>query len=188
MGAAALVALTAGSVAADGPIVTEQVKLTAADAASKDGFGSSVAISGDTVIVGVPGDDDAGQQTGSAYLFARDRGGAGVWGQVAKLTAAAAAAGGLFGLSVAISGDTVIVGAPADDDAGAYLFARDQGGAEAWGQVAKLTAADATEDRFGWSVAISGDTVIVGAPFDDHAGERSGSAYLFARDRGGAGA
>ena len=169
-------------------------KLTAADAAADDRFGRSVAISGDTVIVGAIHDDDAGDDSGSAYLFARDQGGAGAWGQVAKLTAADAAAGDGFGSSVAISGDTVIVGASGDDDAGersgsAYLFARDQEGAEAWGQVAKLTAADgASGDGFGVSVAISGGTVIVGALFDDHAGAESGSAYLFARDQGGAGA
>ena len=190
LGAAALVALTAGSVAADGPIVTEQVKLTAADAASKDGFGRSVAISGDTVIVGAIGADDSDERIGSAYLFARDQGGAEAWGQVAKLTAADAAED-RFGWSVAISGDTVIVGAPFDDHAGersgsAYLFARDRGGAGAWGQVAKLTAADgAAGDEFGWSVALSGDAAIVGAPFDADAGDASGSVYLFARDQGG---
>ena len=165
-------------------------KLTAADAA-EDRFGWSVAISGDTVIVGAPFDDHAGERFGSAYLFARDRGGAGAWGQVAKLTAAAAAAVDGFGRSVAVSGDTVIVGSRLDDDTGgdsgsAYLFARDRGGAEAWGQVAKLTATDgAAGDEFGWSVALSGDAAIVGAPFDADAGDASGSAYLFARDQGG---
>ena len=118
-------------------------------------------------------------------LFARDRGGAEAWGQVAKLTATDGAAGDEFGWSVALSGDAAIVGAPFDADAGdasgsAYLFARDQGGTEAWDQVAKLTAGDAAAgDAFGSSVVLSGDTVIVGATFDDHAGERSGSASVF---------
>ena len=118
LGAAALVALTAGSVAADGPIVTEQVKLTAADGAAGDEFGWSVALSGDAAIVGAPFDADAGDASGSVYLFERDQGGTESWDQVAKLTAGDAAAGDAFGSSVVLSGDTVIVGATFDDHAG----------------------------------------------------------------------
>ena len=192
VGAATLLALTVASGAAGGPSDAEQTHLTAPDAAAGDQFGWDVAISGDTLIVGAPFDDDAGDDAGSAYVFTRDEGGG--WSQVAKLTAPDAAAGDWFGWSVALSGDTLIVGAPFDDDAGAdagsaYLFARDQGGAGAWGQVAKLTpAAAAAGHGFGFSVALSGDTLIVGAPLDDDAEDRPGSAYLFARDRGGAGA
>ena len=66
---------------------------------------------------------------------------------------------------------------PAGIPAAPNLFARDRGGAEAWGQVAKLTATDgAAGDEFGWSVALSGDAAIVGAPFDADAGDASGSA------------
>ena len=91
----------------------------------------------------------------------------------------------MFGWSVGISGDTMVVGAPYDDDGGnasgsAYLFKRNEGGADNWGQVEKLTAADVTEDDwFGRSVGISGNTVVVGARYDDDGGNASGSTYVF---------
>ena len=157
-------------------ITGEQLfKLTASDAAAEDLFGSSVAISGTTAIVGAVGDDDAGSRSGSAYIFDTETG-----QQLIKLTAPDAAAQDFFGRSVGILGMTAIVGGPQDDDAGdrsgsAYLFDIENGI-----QIAKLTASDAAEvDLFGWSVAISGTTVIVGAYADDDAGSRSGSAYLF---------
>ncbi|MBN1341641.1 MAG: FG-GAP repeat protein, partial [Phycisphaerae bacterium] len=166
-------------------------KLTAEDAAAGDQFGYSVSMSGDTVVIGAYKDDDAGTESGSAYVFQRDQGGADNWGQVAKLTAADAAALDWFGQSVSISVDTVVIGAQFDDDAGsysgsAYVFQRDQGGTNNWGQVAKLTASDAAAgDQFGYSVSMSGDTVVIGAGADDHAGSWSGSAYVFQRDLGG---
>ncbi|MCP4656476.1 MAG: hypothetical protein GY856_13775 [bacterium] len=175
--------------------VWEQIqKLTASDAAAFDHFGFSVATSGDTVVVGAYGDADAGNQSGSAYVFERNQGGVGNWGQVTKLTASDAAEYDLFGFSVAISGDTVVVGAKWDDDAfpsdpdcdsgAAYVFERNQGGADNWGEVTKLTASDADYgDYFGGSVGISGDTVVVGAYGDDYG---SGSAYVFERNQGGA--
>ena len=101
----------------------------------------------------------------------------------AKLTAGDAAAVDLFGLAVAISGDTAVVGAPEDDhgggvDAGsAYVFVRN---GSSWSEQAKLTAGDASaDDKFGYSVAISGDTVVVGAFFSE--GPAAGSAYVFVR-------
>jgi hypothetical protein len=163
-------------------------KLTAADGATGDWFGRSVSISGDTVVVGALRDDD----NGSAYIFNRDQGGAHAWGQVAKLTASDGTGYDDFGHSVAISGDTVAVGAYGDNDLGlysgsAYIFGRDHGGADAWGQIAKLTASDgASDDYFGWSVSIGGDTVVVGAYGDDDNADYSGSAYIFGRDQGGA--
>ncbi len=144
-----------------------------------------MSISGDTVVVGARLDDDAGIDSGSAYIFGRNEGGADNWGQVAKLTASDAAGGDMFGFSVSISGDIVIVGARGTDDAGfgsgsAYVFGRNEGGSDNWGQVKKLTASDAAAgDVFGFSVSISGDTVIVGARLDDDAGNESGSAYIF---------
>jgi len=167
-------------------------KLTALDPAPDDFFGNTVAISGDTVVVGAVWDDDGGNASGSAYVFERNQSGADAWGQVAKLTASDADADDNFGWSVAISGDTVVVGTWLDEDGGiasgsAYVFERNQGGADAWGQVAKLTASDATaDDQFGWSVAISGDTVVIGAYLDDDGGSDSGSAYVFERNQSGA--
>jgi len=150
----------------------EVAKLTASDAAASDFFGVSVSISEDIAIVGASSDDTAaGTDSGSAYVFVKPGGGwAGSLTETAKLTASDAAAGDLFGLSVSILGDTVIVGAPFDDSfsGSAYVFGRDVGGLDNWGQVVKLTAFDADAgDFFGRSVSILGDTVIVGAPNDD---------------------
>ena len=170
----------------------EMKKLTASDPAARDYFGCSVAISGDTVVVGAYGDDDAGYLSGSAYIFSRNSGGANKWGEVKKLTASDTAEGDFFGGSVAISGDTVVVGAYYNDagyvySGAAYIFSRNSGGADYWGQVQKLTASDAADlDYFGCSVAISGDTVVVGASWSDDAGYLSGSAYIFSRNYGGA--
>jgi hypothetical protein len=172
-------------------------------------FGASVAIDGDTVVVGAPRDDHAvnggdEEDEGSAYVFERDEGGLGAWGQVKKLTAGDAAALDEFGYSVAIDGDTVVVGARFDDHevnggtqnakGSAYVFERNSGGPNGWGQVKKLTASDAfAVDLFGSSVAIDGDRLVVGASGDDHAGNggagsEKGSAYVFEWDAGGAGA
>ena len=156
-------------------------KLTAGDGDANDRFGWSVAISGGYAIVGAFGDDDNGGDSGSAYIFERS---GSSWNQVAKLTAGDAAAGDWFGESVSISGNYAIVGADLDDDNGvrsgsAYIFERS---GSSWNQVAKLTAGDGdANDRFGWSVAISGGYAIVGAFGDDDNGGDSGSAYIFER-------
>ncbi len=105
-----------------------------------------------------------------------------------KLTASDAAAGDSFGWSVALDGDLALVGAWHDGDAGrdsgsAYVFVRS---GTTWSQKAKLTASDAGQgDRFGWSVALSGETAVVGAPGNDDAGTSSGSAYVFVRSSTG---
>ena len=111
----------------DGGATYGQVaKLTAADAAAYDYFGRSVAIDGDTIVVGAYGDDAGGSSSGSVYVFRTTDGGA-TYGQVAKLAASDAAAGDYLGWPVAIDGDTVVVGAIGDNDAGsdsgsAYVF------------------------------------------------------------------
>ena len=157
----------------------EEAKLTASDAAGGDSFGGAVSISGDYAIVGARYDDDAGNSSGSAYIFRRTQAG---WIQDAKLTAGDAAELDFFGSSVSISGDYAIVGAPwADHDAGtnsgsASVFKRTETG---WIEEAKLTAGDAAEsDHFGKSVSISGDYAIVGAPW-------AGFASVFRRTESG---
>ena len=158
---------------------TQQDKLTASDGAAYDYFGESVAISGDTVVVGAWGDDDNGSASGSAYVFVRS---GDSWTQQDKLTASDGAAYDYFGISVAINEDTIVVGARGDDDIGsvsgsAYVFVRS---GDSWTQQDKLTPSDgAAGDYFGESVAISGDTVVVGACRDDDNGSYSGSAYVF---------
>ncbi len=152
-------------------------KITASDAMLINRFGASVAINGNTALIGAPHDFRRGSSSGSAYLFDVTTG-----NQIAKLTASDAAAGDLFGVSVAISGNTALVGALVgangglnSDSGSAYLFDVTTGN-----QIAKLTASDVTlNDRFGRSVAISGNTALVGAPHPFEEGISFGSAYLF---------
>ena len=163
---------------------TQASKLTADDGAGGDRFGYSVSISGNTIVIGAYGDNDKGSDSGSAYVFSND---GGTWTQVAKLTADDGASFDSSGYSVSISGNTIVIGAYRDDDKGsdsgsAYVFSNDGG---TWTQVAKLTADDgASFDNFGYSVSISGNTIVIGAYRDDDKGSDSGSAYVFSNDGG----
>ncbi|MFO0580011.1 MAG: MYXO-CTERM sorting domain-containing protein [Polyangia bacterium] len=162
-------------------------KLTAADGAAGDRFGSTVGIAVDTVIVGAPGADVAGKaDAGAAYVFT----GSGTsWSLQKKLVASDAAAGDGFGGAVAYGADTATVGAPGADlgakaDAGAaYVFTRSAG---AWSEQAKLTASDASDgDAFGSAVAQGLDNLVVGAPRADATGKAdAGAAYVFIRSAG----
>jgi subtilase family serine protease len=160
-------------------------RIVAPDAAASDAFGFAVALRGDVLVAGAFGDDDLGSSAGSAYVFARHRGGTNQWGLVRKLTASDGAAGDTFGYAVAVDGEWAVVGSRWDDDRGsssgsAYVFRRDAGGAEQWGEVQKLTALDgAGGDQFGHAVAIDGTTVLVGAPFHDAVQGDAGAAYVF---------
>ena len=163
---------------------SEQQKLTASDAAFQDDFGRSVAISGDTIVVGANGDDGDGDlvnDSGSAYVFVRS---GSTWTEQQKLTASDGAEWDCFGYSAGISGDTAVVGAyplygSSTSSDSAYVFVRS---GSTWTEQQKLTASDrAAGDAFGMSVAISGDTIAVGANGDDDMGSASGSAYVFAR-------
>ncbi|MGD8795018.1 MAG: FG-GAP repeat protein, partial [Anaerolineae bacterium] len=168
-------------------------KLFGWDSTNYDWFGISVAISGDTVVVGAYGKDGTGNMSGAAYVFERNKGqSADYWGQIAKLTASDAGDGDRFGYSVAISDDTIVVGAPWEqgsagyDRGSAYLFTRNEGGADNWGQAKKLLASDEQNYAyFGYSVAISGDTVVVGAYRDGASDSERGAAYVFERNEGG---
>jgi hypothetical protein len=168
------------------------LKLTAANPADFDSFGLSLALEGDYALVGVPGYNGSGDNQGAAYLFLKSQGGADAWGQVVKLVPDDPADDDLFGISVGLSGDYAIIGAGGADGGGtdegaAYIFYRNQGGADAWGQLKKIAAADADDgDGFGFAVAIDGDTVIVGSDGADGSGTNRGAAYVFYRDQGGA--
>ena len=105
----------------------EVAVLKAHDADSGDWFGHSVGVSNGVVLVGSPFDDDGGDDSGAAYVFRRDLGGAERWGEAAKITASDASSDASFGVSVAVSGDTGWVGAdtddaPASDSGSAYVF------------------------------------------------------------------
>ena len=168
------------------PLYAQLAKLTAADAAADDYFGYSVAIDGNTVVVGAWGDDDSG----SAYVFRTTDGGA-TYDEVAKLTAADAAAGDYFGYSVAIDGGhhcdwslrrrrrrlQLGLGLRLPHERRRRHVRR---GGQADGQRRRCG------DYFGYSVAIDGDTIVVGAYGDDDAGSSSGSVYVFRTNDGGA--
>jgi len=153
----------------------ELSKITASDAASGAAFGTSVAISETTLIVGAFGNNDWGSDSGAAYIFNTTNG-----QQFFKFTASDANANDRFGWSVAIFGTTAVVGAPLNDDDGnasgsVYIFDTVTGQ-----ELFKLTASDAAAgDRFGSSVAIYGTTAIVGAYGNNDGGNDSGSAYIF---------
>jgi FG-GAP repeat len=165
---------------------SETQVLTANDGTDQDNFGCSVAISGDTAVIGAFGDDDNDANSGSAYIFSRNPS-SGVFSQTQKLTAYDGATQDFFGVSVSIFGDVAMVGSPFDDDSGsrsgsAYIFSRNPSSG-VWSQTQKLTANDAaTDDRFGQSVAISGDSAVAGAYADDDEGSSTGSAYIFSRN------
>jgi uncharacterized delta-60 repeat protein len=156
-------------------------KLLANKKVGNDQFGHSVAISGGLVIVGAPWDDftfPVTSQRGAAYVFA----GAGdSWSQQAMLVPRNGVAGDEFGTAVAISGNYAIIGAPYrnDGDGSAYIFAGSDTG---WSAKEELTGDDATPgERFGSSVAISGDTAIAGVLHDVSRNSTLGAAYVFVR-------
>lgn len=159
------------------------VPVIAAGVSAPDRFGYSLAITGDTVIVGAP---FANRNQGYAFIFY----GAGTsWSQ--KRVLAGQSFNDYFGFSVDIWGDTAVVGAPYHDNGAntnqgrAYVYYRDYGGSENWGWWKTLTASDGTaNDYFGWSVGISKDLIVVGAPDDDNL---KGAAYLYHRDTNGTG-
>jgi uncharacterized RmlC-like cupin family protein len=167
-----------------GAVWTEQQKLTTSDGTEGDQYGSSVTISGETLVAGAPFDDvGANQDQGSAYVFVR----AGTnWTQQQKLTASDGAFNDRFAISVAISGETLVVGTPFNDigvnqeQGSAYVFVRT---GTVWALQQQLTAPNNIPfDEFGYSVAISGETIVIGAPFGDTtANPQQGPAYVFVR-------
>lgn len=153
--------------------------LVASDGASADLFGTSVGAGGDVILVSAPGDASS---RGAAYIFERNAGGANLWGQVRKLTASDGAAGDKFGASVAISGSLAIVGAPGDDGlmGALYVFERNAGGTNQWGQTRKMKASDAAAgDSFGLAVATAGDLFAISSPSNDYTYTDRGSVYIF---------
>jgi len=164
----------------------QQAKLTSADAAAGDIFGSSVSLSNNTALISAPYDNTpAGTYTGSAYVFTRS---GTIWSQQSKFMSADATTGDFFGSSVAISGDTALIGAFRDDTAAgtdsgsAYVFTRS---GTTWSQQAKLTAGDGVSySDFGTSVSLSGNTALIGAYYTGSyffAEDVVGSAYVFTR-------
>lgn len=161
----------------------EVAKLQADDRATDDYFGAAVALERDVAVVEAPLDDDP-TLSGSVYVSSRD--GLGPWTQTAHLRAPDANGGEWFGRSVSVSGGAIVVGAHSDSAPGlsyhgsAYVFEQDALGS--WGLATKLLSSDLQAFQgFGASVAVEGDTILVGAQFDNEFGAQSGSVYVFER-------
>jgi cysteine-rich repeat protein len=163
----------------EGGVWTQRAKLLPDDGVISNKFGSSVSLEGDTVLIGAPGDIDNGGHSGSAYVFIRT---GGVWTQQAKLVPGDGAADDEFGWPLFLDGDTALIGVHGDDDNGpesgsAYVFTRTGG---VWTQRGKVLPDDGDNgDFFGYSVALDGDTALIGARRDDDLGYSSGAAYVF---------
>ena len=174
---------------------TEAAKLTASDGLSNDQLGTTVAISGNTIVAGAP-DASLGNNTdqGAAYVFVKPATGGWQSGtESAKLTASDGGANDLLGTSVAISGDTVVAGAFNEtvgnnqSQGAAYVFVKPAGG---WGSAtptqAKLTASDGTtKDDLGHSVAIAGDIVVASRGGTSANGRIAGAEYVFVKPPSG---
>ena len=159
---------------------TQQAKIQASDKQVRDEFGWSVDIDGDTVIVGAWLEDTVASNAGAAYIFTRS---GTTWTEQAKIQNDDPILDDRFGVSVAISGDTAVVGnyfddtSPLSDNGSACIFTRS---GSTWTQQATLLASDkGSWDEFGSSVDIDGDTVVVGSKWQDTGGANAGSAYIF---------
>ncbi len=155
---------------------TENAKLTTSDGA---GLGP-IAISGDTVVAG---SQDADDGSGAAYVFVEPASGWTSMTETAKLTSGDASCY-YFGMAAAINGNTVVVGCPpADGDQGAgYVFVKPASGWTDMTATAKLTTSDKQSSNLGLSTAISGNTVVLGAPFENVGSkEWQGAAYLYVK-------
>ena len=189
---------------------SDAARLTAPDAPPETWFGTSVAVSGDSVVVGAPGHRYRSWEEvpTAAYVFTKPNEGWTDTSEAAKLTAPDGSMDGKFGHSVAVSGDTVVVGAyladgdDNEEDFGkAYVFIKPSGGWTETSDSVELMAPDGAKGReFGWSVALSGDTLVVGAPYtgefidreiyreEDAAEDKTpylGSAYVYTKSDSG---
>ncbi len=157
-------------------------KVTASDASADARFGMSVAVDRYTGVVGAP--TPTSDREGTVSVYNNFDGG---WHETKVLTGAESQTDGRFGWSVDIAGTRMVVGAPREDHGGVtnagavYVYRRTDG---VWIQRRKLTASDADQnDEFGWSVAVDGEAVVVGAPRDRHGSrQNAGSAYVFGRE------
>ena len=177
----------------------EQVELKAQKGAAEEELGDSVGVSGNTIVVGAPNREVGGKkEQGEAYVFTRPSSGWATATQTAELIAEGGMAGERFGQAVAVSGKTVVVGAPEleavtghNEQGAAYVFSEPSGG---WGskpeevvsQAAELIASNgAVGDMLGTSVAVSGKTVAAGAPDHKVVHEKQGAGYVFSEPSGG---
>jgi antitoxin component YwqK of YwqJK toxin-antitoxin module len=146
---------------------TPIIQIKASDPGASDRFGSSVAVSSNTIVVGSPFDDDAGANSGSAYIYNTSG------NLISKITASDGAAGDVYGSSLSIGSGRLIIGAPGDDSnkGSAYIYTI------SGNLISKITASDAANnDLYGTSVAAGSGRIVVGAPGDD---SNKGSVYIY---------
>ncbi|MCP3920029.1 MAG: hypothetical protein GY711_31250 [bacterium] len=154
--------------------------LTSPSGPSAGRFGSAVAVDGDTLVVGEEYSNVVAGAAGAVHVYVRP---AGVWTLQQTLTLGSTAFNANFGASVDLEGDRLVVGGPGHDSwGGAWVFERT---GTVWAETAHLVGSNlAWGDQFGRDVALSGDTVLVGAPLHGGAGIDEGAAYVF-REVGG---
>jgi hypothetical protein len=159
----------------------QTAKILPADGWQDDYFGQAIALEGDTALIGAHGHDDAGYWAGAVYEFTST---GDVWTETQKLVPEDADGGQNFGSSIDLHGDQAVIGAPhwaISSPGSAYVFTRTDGG---WVQQAKLVPqGSGGRDRFGWSVALHGDTSLIAAPFDSPYDEFH-TVYVFERTGG----
>ena len=171
--------------------MTETAVLTAGDGAPNDNFGAALDLDRESVVIGAYLADGASDNSGAAYVFDQPSGGWASVTETAKLTAGDAALNDQFGISVAVAGDIIAVGADRDSDnayqaGAAYVFEKPSGGWADALETAKLTANDPVDlDRFGLSVGVGEGFVVAGAWGDDRFAEKAGVVHVFERPTGG---
>ena len=164
----------------DGSAWQEEAKLLANDFAASDFFGESVATDGARAVIGAAGDDDKGSSSGSAYVFVFS---GTAWSQQQKLTAADGANRDGFGISAALNGTQLLIGAKdrdeQDTDSGAVYIFQLSGGT--WTLQQKLVASDGGYGyNFGSSVCLVNGFAVVGASGATGATSNTGAVYTFA--------
>ena len=166
----------------DGSEWIEEQKLLPSDGQEEEYFGFSVAIDTDVAVVSAWCDDDNGEDSGSVYVFRFD---GSTWIEEQKIIASDGAENDIFGFSLDIYDEAILVGTCWHDDinpnsGAAYIYRYD---GSVWIEEQKLQASDNDEnDYFSWSAALSDDVAIIGASYNDDLGSKSGSAYIFRYD------
>lgn len=161
-------------------------QIVATDASPNAGFGSSVALSDDWLAVGAPDDSKIGPKQGAVYTFARGINGVDTWNQVKRIVASDAADEAHFGASLAMTDETLLIGAPGDDEAAAnagsaYIVERDFPLANLWGERKKIpNSVPASDDEFGHAVDIDGEYAIISKSGN------AGGAFVHKQNEGGA--